>query len=134
MSQRALSRCPQVSAVWKPEIGLFLFHHPIVQKYFFLLLLYKESISYKQLVFGLKVAIALTFTCHGLYAVGYYPRPGKFIQMTMTILGTNKEASVIFLNIGVCEFWCNCLKRGILLFQIIIKVLRFRVLYVKCFV
>lgn len=72
---------------------------------FFLLLLYKERISYKQLLFGLKVAIALTFTCHGLYAVGYYPRPGKFIQMTMTILGTNKEASVIFLNIaGILDF------------------------------
>jgi hypothetical protein len=68
-------------------------------------LIYKERISYKQLLFGLKVAIALTFTCHGLYAVGYYPRPGKFIQMTMTILGTNKEASVIFLNIaGILDF------------------------------
>ena len=72
---------------------------------FFLLLLYMESISDKQLIFCLKIAIALTFTCHGLYAVGYYPRPGRFIQMTMTILGTNKEASIIFLNTaGVLDF------------------------------
>lgn len=37
---------------------------------------------------GMKLAIALTFTGHGLYALGWpYGRPGHFIAMTQEILG-----------------------------------------------
>lgn len=52
----------------------------------------------KPLALFLKVAIALTFTCHGLYAVGFYPRPGYFLFMTMSILGVGEAAAVGFLN------------------------------------
>lgn len=41
--------------------------------------------------FGL-IACALTFICHGLYAVGYYPRPGTFVDMTIMSLHV-KEAT-----------------------------------------
>jgi len=37
-----------------------------------------------------KVAIALTFICHGLYAIDFYPRPGNFIDMTINILGISE--------------------------------------------
>ncbi|MEM6319949.1 MAG: hypothetical protein AAF960_19915 [Bacteroidota bacterium] len=45
----------------------------------------------------LKVLTALTFTCHGLYAVGYYPIPAYFIEMTMNILGTSESTARQFL-------------------------------------
>jgi hypothetical protein len=53
----------------------------------------------------MKVAIALTFTCHGLYALGYYPRPGVFTTMTMNILGVEENTAISFLQIaGILDF------------------------------
>ena len=53
----------------------------------------------------MKVAIALTFTCHGLYAIGFYPRPGVFTTMTMNILGLSEPHAIRFLNVaGIMDF------------------------------
>ena len=43
--------------------------------------------------FWLKVAIALTFIGHGLYAAGIYPMPGHFVTMLMNGLGLTEDAS-----------------------------------------
>lgn len=52
-----------------------------------------------------KLAIALTFTCHGLYAVGFYPRPGNFMDMVMNILPVNETGAIHFLNTaGTLDF------------------------------
>lgn len=37
------------------------------------------------LVIAMKIALAVTFVCHGLYALGYYPVPGSFQTMLMRI-------------------------------------------------
>lgn len=50
-------------------------------------------------VFFLKIATALTFIGHGLYAIGYHPRPGKFIDMMIKGFGTTEDQSVLLLNI-----------------------------------
>lgn len=64
----------------------------------------QESIS-PRLLFYMKLAIALTFVCHGLYAVGYYPRPGYFTEMTMNILGIEEGLAIQFLKIaGILDF------------------------------
>lgn len=53
----------------------------------------------------LKVAIALTFICHGLYAVGYYPRPEMFQTMVINILGVNNDQAKLFLDLaGLMDF------------------------------
>jgi len=53
----------------------------------------------------LKTAIALTFTCHGLYAIGYYPIPVQFMEMTMNILGVDEVMAKTFLLIaGILDF------------------------------
>jgi len=36
-----------------------------------------------------RLAIALTFTGHGMYAMGLFPVPGNFVYMTTTILGVS---------------------------------------------
>lgn len=46
-----------------------------------------------------KIAIALTFTCHGLYALGYYPLPGQFVFMTMSIMGVGDAAAADWLKV-----------------------------------
>ena len=56
-------------------------------------------------LFFLKIATALTFTCHGLYAVGFYPIPVQFMEMTMNILGVDEVVAKTFLTTaGVLDF------------------------------
>lgn len=50
--------------------------------------------------FGLRVAVALTFICHGLYAFGYYPVPGNFVDMVIQILGVSDAQALDFLEIA----------------------------------
>lgn len=61
----------------------------------------------------LNAAIVGTFVGHGLYAVGYYPVPGNFIDMTIQILGVKQAIAVqllfffgiIDLALAVGIFW-----------------------------
>jgi hypothetical protein len=71
----------------------------------FLYALLRKGSLQARLVFWMKVAIALTFTCHGLYAIGYYPRPVAFLEMSMNCLSLNEAQSVRFLQIaGILDF------------------------------
>lgn len=51
------------------------------------------------LAFWMKMATGLTFACHGLYAIGFYPVPGSYLEMTIRILGISQDAAVSFLKI-----------------------------------
>ena len=67
-------------------------------------LLKKPSVTTSLLVV-VKIMIALTFTAHGLYALGFYPRPVHFMEMTMNILGVTEERAILFLNgAGILDF------------------------------
>jgi hypothetical protein len=51
------------------------------------------------------IAIALTFSCHGLYAIGYYPVPVSFVEMTLNIFNCTETNAKIFLKImGFLDF------------------------------
>ncbi|UII32647.1 hypothetical protein LVD17_02210 [Fulvivirga ulvae] len=52
-----------------------------------------------------KVIVALTFICHGLYAIGYYPRPGSFVDMTINTLYVSEAVahSLLFIA-GLLDF------------------------------
>lgn len=54
---------------------------------------------------ALRMAIALTFICHGLYAIGYYPRPGNFTEMVMVGFGVDEFTAVRILQAaGIADF------------------------------
>lgn len=75
-----------------------------------LIALWRKQTFTARMAFWLKIAIALTFTCHGLYAIGYYPRPGGFMEMTMNILHINDQQAVFFLKTaGVLDFLVSVL-------------------------
>lgn len=62
------------------------------------------------IVFMMKVAVAVTFTAHGLYAAGIYPKPALFSEMTINILGLGETQSTLFLNgIAVADFVASVL-------------------------
>ena len=52
-----------------------------------------------------KIAISLTFFCHGLFAAGYYPQPGNFLDML--IIGFRMQegmARVMLMDVGLLDF------------------------------
>jgi hypothetical protein len=56
-----------------------------------------EKLNTSFLVNFLKVAIALTFIPHGLFAMGVFPVPGHFVDMTISILKITEDNARIFL-------------------------------------
>jgi hypothetical protein len=64
----------------------------------------------KRLLFGLKLAIVLTFVPHGLFAMGLIYLPGHFIDMTIKILGINELQATYFLYVvGLLDVICAIL-------------------------
>ncbi len=52
----------------------------------------------------LKLACSLTFICHGLYAIGYYPVPGDFVDMMLNGFGGNEaQARSLLFGFGVLD-------------------------------
>ncbi len=70
-----------------------------------LLMMVRNQRITPKMIYFLKIIIALTFICHGLYAVNYYPRPGRFMDMTINILGISESSAEYFLTIvGYLDF------------------------------
>ena len=53
---------------------------------------------FKNIIIVLKVMVAVVFVSHGLYAIGYYPVPGDFVDMVIGILGINESQAKVFLH------------------------------------
>jgi hypothetical protein len=86
-------------------IGQFLEYTLQWSSPFFLAAFARQSTVTPRQVQLLKVAIALTFVCHGLYAVGYAPRPETFQTMVINILGVSNDTAIHFLNLaGILDF------------------------------
>ncbi|NJL75925.1 MAG: hypothetical protein HC892_13805 [Saprospiraceae bacterium] len=72
--------------------------------------LYQTKLPSKNMLFAWKIAMSLTFICHGLYAVNYYPRPGNFTEMTMNILHLSETQAIQGLQIaGILDFTASVL-------------------------
>ena len=54
---------------------------------------------------AMKIAIAFTFSAHGLYATGFYPQPGEFVDMFISILRVSETVAIkmLFL-VGILDF------------------------------
>jgi hypothetical protein len=58
-----------------------------------------------RLLTAMKIAVALTFSAHGLYATGFYPQPGVFVDMFISILRVSETAAVKMLFVaGILDF------------------------------
>ncbi|MCP4441822.1 MAG: hypothetical protein GY810_23190 [Aureispira sp.] len=55
---------------------------------------------------ALKVIIAISFICHGLYAYGYYPVPGPWLQWCLDVfmLPTESSAYTFLYLMGILDF------------------------------
>lgn len=82
------------------------FEHSLQFSAPFLLLAYWRQRTFdSKWILAVKIAIALTFISHGLFAVGYYPRPAYFVEMTMRLLPLDQQQAIQFLKIaGILDF------------------------------
>ncbi len=72
---------------------------------FIYLFCFKNTITENRITPILKILIAVTFFSHGLYAFGFYPVPGKFIDMVIQIFGCPEPTAVTFLYVaGIIDF------------------------------
>lgn len=64
-----------------------------------------RKVELSKLNLGMKIAIALTFTSHGLYAFGAYPQPGNFVDMVIHIFHCSESFAKSFLKVaGILDF------------------------------
>ncbi|CAL2091848.1 conserved membrane protein of unknown function [Tenacibaculum sp. 190524A02b] len=85
---------------------IMFFEHTIQFGVPIALLYFIKNKNKEKLIFALKICIALTFTCHGMYAIGvFYPLPANFVTMTLNILPVteNMAKSLLFVA-GVLDF------------------------------
>ncbi len=82
------------------------FEHSIQFGAPFLFIYYKSNyFNFRHFIYILKILVALTFFSHGLYAFGFYPLPGKFVDMTIQIIKCNEEQAIFLLYIaGILDF------------------------------
>jgi hypothetical protein len=57
-----------------------------------------SRVRISKLVLFAKIAAAVTFTGHALYAWGYYPQPGPFVDMFINVFGLSEALSRILLQ------------------------------------
>jgi len=77
------------------------FEHSIQFGTPFVLLAYLKHSKELKFELQLKFLIALTFFCHGLYALGmFFPIPANFITMTINILGVSESTTKTLLFIA----------------------------------
>lgn len=80
---------------------LFFEHTAQVLTPFLLYLWVFRSPSFSKFMLGVKWIVAITFTCHGLYALGIpYGQPDHFITMTIRILGVEAYTASVFLVVA----------------------------------
>ena len=75
-----------------------------------LLSIRKDIFKSKNVINGLKIAIACTFIAHGLFAMGLIYLPGYFVDMTIMILEVNETQATSFLFVaGVLDLLASVL-------------------------
>lgn len=82
-----------------------------------------KDVKIYALGFYMRVAVALTFAGHGLYAIGFYPIPGQFIDMIIMALHVDESTAVVLLQ---CAGWIDL---AIALLILIPVVYRYAALY-----
>lgn len=86
-------------------IGLFIEHATQVFIPLIFAGLYLNKFKFEQSLNFIKITIAATFVGHGLFAAGFHPVPGNFVEMVISTFGINEETAYILLRAaGTIDF------------------------------
>jgi hypothetical protein len=90
------------------QLGQFLEHFAQASSPLFLVIFEKNHQFIRDdfwFKFTLRLAISLTFVGHGLYAIGYYPVPGHFVDMVITLVGPRESHALgLLYYAGIMDF------------------------------
>jgi len=93
---------------WKERfqsVGMFVEHTLQWATPFLLVYIIFQQKNTARFRFWVKIAIALTFIGHGLYAFGYYPVPGNFVEMMVGTFHLADSQALWWLKVaGVIDF------------------------------
>ncbi len=93
---------------WKSRfqsVGMFVEHTAQWITPFLLVYVIFQQKNTARFRFWVKIAIALTFIGHGLYAFGYYPVPGNFVEMMVEVFHLSDSQALWWLKVaGVVDF------------------------------
>lgn len=93
---------------WKSRfqsVGMFVEHTLQWATPFLLLYVIFQQKNTPRFRLWVKIAIALTFIGHGLYAFGYYPVPGNFVEMMVGTFHLSDSQALGWLKVaGVVDF------------------------------
>ena len=81
-------------------IGVLLEHGIQIGAPIFLYFLIQSKLREKSFILLTKALIAATFIGHALFAIGFHPVPGHFIDMVVSILGVQEGAALRLLMIA----------------------------------
>jgi len=81
------------------RFGMFMEHCAQIACPILLFLIWQKY-PISTLRFWLKSAVTLTFVGHGLYAIGWYPQPGYFIDLIILWIGISESSAHKFLQIA----------------------------------
>lgn len=103
---------------WGAALMLFLVLLRFAEKFFYIGMLVEHGIQIgapiifylmlktpkqpERFILFVKVLIAMTFVGHGLFAIGFHPVPGNFIDMMISILGITEDTAVELLLVAGC--------------------------------
>lgn len=82
------------------EMGMLMEHLVQISAPLLLFAALFTDILKKRIILFAKIAVAITFIGHGLYAWGYYPQPGPFVDMLINILGFSESFARDFLKVA----------------------------------
>jgi hypothetical protein len=82
------------------KVGQFIEYSLQFTLPFLLLSFIRYDVVKDNLLLILKLLIAFTFVGHGLYAIGYYPVPGYFVDMVIRIFNCSESVARTFLTVA----------------------------------
>lgn len=89
------------------HLGQFLEQSIQIMTPLFFVMIYLYNVKIQSLLNLIKLTIAFTFIGHGLFAVGFYPVPGNFVDMCISFFGFTEPKAFTFLRtIGTIDLAC----------------------------
>ena len=82
------------------HVGQFFEHSAQLSSPVLLTLLIRQKVTVERLKRLINIVVALTFICHGLYAIGFYPRPGVYVDLLINTFGVKESFAHTFILIA----------------------------------
>ncbi|MEO1436775.1 MAG: hypothetical protein AAFV80_14650, partial [Bacteroidota bacterium] len=103
---------------WRSQAWRFpqlLEHGARVGSLFLIVGVFYEQWSRSRVIRFSEILVAATFVGHGLFALGWWPRPGHFVDMTIVLMQVSEDQAILFLQL---VGWLDLITAVMILFRL----------------